>query len=199
MDNIDVELNALLNEDNSQVSTTSGASAQYSGSDNISPDIAETSQRAQERIRQLVAENNRLKEEKTQDKPQVNWLDTIEDEGTRNLLQKTIDEAVTKATRSTQPMMNEFQTRQFEDTFKQYEGIDSNLGKFKEELKKEFIRNPSMNVKSRIGEIVLDLQTNKLRPLENRQSQSPRGEEPVNLDNASKEDLYAMLKAKKNY
>ena len=193
MTNIDVELEALLKEDNSEVDTTSGAYDQNSGEDDTSPVEADTSLRAQERIRGLLEENKKLKEQ-TQPK-ETKWIDTIEDEGTRNLLKRTIEEAVQQTENRFKPLQSDFQASQFEKTFNQYSQIDPNLGKFKEELRKEFARNPDMNVKSRIGEIVLDLKMSRVNPLETKGSQSPRGGDSLNLDNASKEDLYALLEA----
>ena len=119
MDNIDVELEALLKEDNSKADTASGASDQNSGSDKTSPDEAEMSPRAQERIRELLQENKKLKE---QPKPQEqNWIDSIEDEGTRSLLKRTLEEADQRAESKFKPILSQFQDTQFEKTFSQFE------------------------------------------------------------------------------
>lgn len=205
-DNNDVELNALLGI--TSETTTHGASAENSeenkSSSTATDDSAatkkedESSQRAQERIRELVEENNRLKQPKT-DAPvdMDSFLSKINDEGTRNLLKEfgTVVQATVE--KQYKPVLSSYQDDRFEKEFAVYVGKLPNLAHHKEQLKKEFIRNPNADLKGVVGNLAMDILTSKVKPLETKTTQAPRDEVAVNLDNASKEDLYAMLNAKK--
>ena len=88
--------------------------------------------------------------------------------------------------------------RLFEKEFAQYVNKIPNLAQHKEELLKEVSRNPSSDLKVLIGLPVMDIVSSKITPLETKASQSPRDEIKVDLNNASKDDLYAMLRSRKN-
>lgn len=204
MSNLDVEFDALFAGDqNSLEATSNGASAENSGGDTISPadKPAEMSQREIRRAKELADENANLKAElekyqkSTQDNS--NWIDTIEDEGTRELLKRTIEETEKRVEARFNPVLSEFQSKQFDSEFQKYAGSFEELGSFKEQLQKEFMRNPNLNLKARIGEIIVDVKTNKIAPIETKQPVAPRGTQDLDLDRASKDDLYALLEANK--
>ena len=194
MDNNDVELNALLGIDSEEL-TTNGASAENSTEElpSVAADIATNeakSKRENDRIRELVEENRKLKESQS-------WLDTIEDKGTQELLRRTIEEAESRIEAKYKPVLSNFTEDKFEKEFAQYANKIPNLSLHKEELKKEFVRNPNSDLKGLIGSRVMDIVSSRITPLETRAAQSPRGEQTVDYNVASKDDLYALLKSKK--
>lgn len=194
MDNNDVELNALLGIDSEEI-TTSGASATNSTEDLSSVAASDAtkeveSRRENDRIRLLVEENKKLKESQ-------NWLEGIEDEGTRNLLKKTIEEAESRIESKYKPLMSNYREERFDKEFAQYAEKLSNLIPHKDELKKEFLRNPNSELKGMVGNLTMELLISKLTPLESKGTQAPRDEVVGNLSSASKEDLYAMLLSKR--
>ena len=171
MDNNDVELNALLGIDSEEL-TTNGASAENSTEElpSVAADIATNeakSKRENDRIRELVEENRKLKESQS-------WLDTIEDKGTQELLRRTIEEAESRIEAKYKPVLSNFTEDKFEKEFAQYANKIPNLSLHKEELKKEFVRNPNSDLKGLIGSRVMDIVSSRITPLETRAAQSPR-------------------------
>ena len=202
MDNTDVELNELLGI-NSQDNTTNGASAENSAEDkaSVAADNAtnETkSKRENDRIRELVEENRRLKESQSKEPDLDGFLSQINDESTRTLLKEYGKVMRSEIEKQYSPVLSTFKEDKFEKEFAQYANKIPNLSLHKEELKKEFNRNPSSDLKGLIGSRVMDIVSSKITPLETKTSQSPRDEIKVDLNNASKDDLYAMLRSRKN-
>lgn len=208
MDNTDVELNELLGL-SSMENTTNGASADNSTED--SPSVAasepatnqeEPSKRAQDRIRELAEENRKLREAQAPSQSAPGDIDSflsqIQDEGTRNLLKQFGQVMQANVEKQYSPILSSFKEEKFEKEFAQFSDKLPNLKQHKEELRKEFTRNPNTDLKGLIGSRVVDILSSRIVPLETKSAQSPRDEQSVNLNSASKEDLYAMLKARKN-
>ena len=209
MNNNDVELNALLgidSEDNTTPEPRLENSAEVDSSvtaDNATND--ESSKRENDRVRTAVERANKAEEElktlkQSQNKEQdlEGFLSQINDDSTRTLLKEYGKVMRADIEKQYQPAMSTFKEERFEKEFAQFAEKLPNLSLHKEELKKEFTRNPNAELKSLIGSRVVDILSSKIVPLETRGAQSPRDEVTANLDVASKEDLYAMLKAKKN-
>lgn len=203
MDNTDVELNELLGI-NSEDTTTNGASAENSAEDttSVAADNAtnkeEISKRAQDRIRELADENRRLREAQNREQDLDGFLSQINDEGTRNLLKEYGKVMRSEIEKQYQPVLSTFKEDKFEKEFAQYAERIPNLSLHKEELKKEFTRNPNSDLKGLVANRVMDIVSSKITPLETKVAQSPRGETEIDYNTASKEDLYALLKSKKS-
>lgn len=202
MDNTDVELNALLGIDSSDNTTDASSSENSENEATPSPVEAEAepkiTEREQDRARKLSNRVRELEQELAKQKTTPDFYSNIQDEGTRNLLMEQEKHIRSQIEREYSPVLSTFKEDRFEKEFSQYVEKLPNLIHHKEELKKEFTRNSESNLKSMVGTLAMEILTSKIKPLESKTSQSPRDEVVANLDVASKEDLYAMLKAKKN-
>jgi hypothetical protein len=200
-DQIDVELEELLNNTSSREVETPGASDENINNSKLvsedvnTPAVSEDTHRANERIRELVEENKRLKEiEVSRNSNDLDkFVDSIEDEPSRNLLKqygKLMHETVRK---EYAPVLEEFNTVKFDKEFAQFESIP-NLAQHKEDLRKSYLRNPSQSLKALVGEILVDTQSSKIKPVERIASQANRSE--PSLIDASTDDLYAILESR---
>jgi len=190
--NEDVDLDAILGTE-SEAPATDGASTETAETH-----IEEASQRAQERIRELLEENASLKQIKetppVKDVTIDSFVNSIEDEPSRNLL-RTFGELIKKDMESKfSPVISEYQTQKFEKDFAAYDSIPE-IAAYKDDLKKSFNRDPSVSLKSLVGEKLLDIQTSKVASVEGR-TVAPRDTQP-NLADASTEDLYKLLDSMK--
>lgn len=198
---IDVELEALLNENNGSGEVeTPVASDKNINNDKpasesvITPIEKEESSRANERIQQLLKEKkdleDRLNSQSNSDLDK--FVDSIQDEPSRNLL-KQYGKLMTETFRKeVSPVMDEYNTAKFDREFSKFEGI-TDLAAHKEELRKTFLRNPSQSLKALVGEILVDNQSSKIVPIERSSSQVNRS--APNIADASKDDLYALLES----
>ena len=194
---IDVELEAILADDSKPI-TDLGASDQTGetqapqlSADEIAK--AEASARANERIRELVEENKALKEKSNlSNSTDIDkFINSIEDEPSRNLLKTYGDLLRADITKTVNPVVQNYQESQFEKEFSEFGSKIPELASHREEIKKTYLNNPSLSIKSIVGDTLLDIQTSKIKPLEDSTSVASR--EKPSIADASKEDLYAML------
>jgi len=177
-------------------------------------EISKLHPKAQKRIKELADkvkeladakadEIKTLPEESPEPKPDDSYkfkdvkefLDAVEDEPSRKLLEKFY--GVIKAETSTilAPIEQKNNETKFETEFSKYEKIDG-LSDYKNDLKKTFLRNPNQSFKALIGETIADLQLNKVKPIEKTPSSPNRGGK-VNTDEMTLEQLYTTLESQK--
>lgn len=196
--NIDVDLDALLGAKESGEVETSGASDKNineteSASESVNTLSEESSSRANERIRELVEEVNSLKQ--SQSVREGNELDTfinsIEDVPSRELL-KTYGSLMEKSLEKRfSPVLEEYNSAKFEKEFSGYANKIPDLEAHKEELRKTYLRNPSQSLRNLVGDVLLETQSSKIKPIERVASVANR--DKAEVGDASKDELYAML------
>ena len=196
MDKNTDELEALL-ADSTRDNDSSGASDQKietAKSEALAQ--AEASVRAEERIRELAEENKKLRDSiSTQSSTDLDkFVDSIEDEPSRNLLKQYGSLLRKEFQNDIAPVKDDLYSSRFEKEFAMYEKIPE-LTPFKDELRKSFMRNPSQSLKALVGETLIDAQTSRIKPIDQTVSQASRTAPTVD-DNTSKEDLYALLDQK---
>ena len=173
-------------------------------------EISKLTPRAQKRIRDLADKVKELAEKpaeipeeviapEPQEEPKLDnsnfknvteFLNAVEDEPSRKLLEKFY--GVIKAETSTilAPVERQNNETKFETEFKKYEKIEG-LSDYHDDLKKTFLRNPNQSFKALIGETVADLQLNKVKSVEKTPSTPNRGK--VDTSNLSKDELYELM------
>ena len=159
-------------------------------------DAAQASERENERVRKLAEENTKLKEQlASQNATDIDkFVNSIADEPSRNLLKTYGDLLRADINKRINPVVDKYQESRFEDEFKQFGDKIPELAPHKEEIKKQYMRNPSLAIKSLVGDTLLDIQTSKIKPLETDTSVANRGKQDIG--DASKEDLYAILESR---
>jgi len=159
-------------------------------------DAAQASERENERVRKLAEENTKLKEQlASQNATDIDkFVNSIADEPSRNLLKTYGDLLRADINKRINPVVDKYQESRFEDEFKQFGDKIPELAAHKEEIKKQYMRNPSLAIKSLVGDTLLDIQTSKIKPLETDISVANRGKQDIG--DASKEDLYAILESR---
>jgi len=169
-------------------------------------EISKLTPRAQKRIRALADEVKKLAEKPAEKSPETppeekpeaaqsfknvkEFLDAVEDEPSRKLLEKFYRVIKGEMSSTLAPIEQKNNETRFETEFSKYEKIEG-LADHKNDLRKTFLRNPSQSLKALIGEVVTDLQLNKVKPVESTPSSPSRGK--VDTSNLSKEELYDML------
>lgn len=178
------------------------------GQDFSDDELSKLTPRAQQRIREQAAEIKRLSdlaeitknEEPLQDDtPSVThdfknvneFLDAVEDEPSRNLLEKFYKVVKSEISDTLSPIEKANNEAKFDNEFAQYENKVEGLKDYKNDLKKTFLRNPSQSIKSLISETITDIVTNKVIPIEKTTSNPNRGK--VDISNLSKDELYEQL------
>lgn len=155
---------------------------------------AEASLRAQDRIRELAADKKRL-EEQLAIKNQTSldtFVNSIQDEPSRELL-KTYSSLLKQELQSQfSPVVDEYQSNKFEIEYAKLAGNNADLAAHKDEIRKDYLRNPSQSLKSIVGERLVDIQSAKIKPIEDTPSAVNRGQKTIDAD-TSKDDLYAIL------
>ena len=216
------ELNKALAHESS-VEETDGASTEkpteeVTTSDPLKDDngemsedeISKLSPRAQKRIRDLASQVKELAEKpaekspvespETEDEPAQefknvqDFLSAVQDEPSRNLLEKFYQTIKGEMKETLSPIEQANNKAKFENEFSIYADKIEGLADYKSDLQKTFLRNPNQSLKSLISDVALDLQLNRVKPIEKTPS-SPNRSGTVNLDNASKDELYAQLEA----
>jgi hypothetical protein len=193
----DVDLEALLatelGEDTTPVASDENSVNDKPVSEDVKPVVEpEQSSRAQERIRELVEENNRLKSAQTHNSELDSFVASIEDAPSRELLKQYGSLLEKNIYGKFEPVLNEYHTARFEKDFNQYLEKIPDLAAHKTELMKTYMRDPSQSIKSLVGDTLLDIQTTKIKPIETATSQ-PSRTPPKLSDDASEEDLYNLL------
>lgn len=209
-ENIDVDLEALLKgtEELNSEDNTNGASAVPNETANDSTVAlkqeedkanAEASIRAQDRIRELVEENARLKEAgipKDEFSDVETFINAIEDEPSRKLLQQYSVLLEKKLSSQFSPVLSEYHQSKFDKEFDTFALKAPSLNAYKEELKKSFNRNPNQSLKALIGEVVVENLLTRVKPIEKQASVANRNAPDLSLVD-KKEDLYAILESMK--
>jgi hypothetical protein len=185
----------------------SAADSQDEDAELSDEDISKLTPRAQKRIRGQAAEIARLAalapsepaadESKIEDdsgsqafKTVEDFLSAVEDEPSRKLLETFYGVMKAENNAILSPIENANNKALFESEFKKYEDIEG-LSDYKNDLEKTFLRNPKQSMKALIGETVLDLQQNRIKPLETTPSIPNRGK--VDTSKLSKDELYDLL------
>lgn len=196
-DNIDVSLEELLKSSQSE---SEGASAQETEITNEPETPADDmSPRAQERIRELVEENNRLKAEREQQQtPSFQDLDSfinsVEDEPSKQLLKTFAELQERKIQTQYQPLLEQQKKAAFEQEFAVFESKAPILSKFKGEIEKQYLRD-NKSIKTAVGETLVDIALNRLKPIE--QTPSSVNRQAPDISNMNKDDLYSLLEQNK--
>jgi len=171
-------------------------------------EISKLHPKAQKRIRDLAAKVKELAEKPADEKPQDEtpeekdenapefnnvdeFLNAVEDEPSRKLLQKFYSVIKGEISTTLSPIERANNEAKFEQEFAKYEKIEG-LADYKSDLKKTFIRNPGQSLKALVGEVITDISLNKIKPIENKPSDISRGGK-VNTENMSKDELYDLL------
>ena len=118
------------------------------------------------------------------------FLNAVEDEPSRKLLEKFYGVIKSETSQILAPVERQNNEAKFEKEFSKYEKIEG-LSDYHDDLKKTFLRNPNQSFKALIGETVADLQLNKVKSVEKTPSTPNRGK--VDTSNLSKDELYDML------
>ena len=173
-------------------------------------EISKLTPRAQKRIRDLAEQVKELAEKpepepekelppEPQEEPKpdaqnfknVNdFLNAVEDEPSRKLLEKFYGVIKSETSQILAPVERQNNEAKFEKEFSKYEKIDG-LSDYHDDLKKTFLRNPNQSFKALIGETVADLQLNKVKSVEKTPSTPNRGK--VDTSNLSKDELYELM------
>jgi hypothetical protein len=168
-------------------------------------DIEKLTPRAQKRIREQAEKIKDLeaaKEEKPPEAPEepkplpkdfktvTEFLAAVEDEPSRNLLEKFYGVIKNETSTILAPIEKANANAKFDEEFGKYEKLEG-LADYKNDLRKTFLRNPNQSLKALIGETVADLQLSRIKPLETTPSTPKRGE--VDTSNLTKDELYDML------
>ena len=205
----------------SKVEETPGASPEKPKEEVVAPkedenaelseeDVSKLSPRAQKRIREQAAEIKRLAEKpaekspeeipKKEDKPDPQnfknvkeFLSAVEDEPSRNLLEKFYQVIKSETSTVLAPIEKQNNEAKFNEEFGKYEKIEG-IVDYKDDLRKTFMRNPNQSIKALIGETLTDLQLNKIKPIEKTPS-TPSREGKIDLEGKSKDELYDLLES----
>lgn len=170
-------------------------------------EISKLSPRAQKRIRGLaeevkeLAKTKEIVEEKKDDKeiPTViepknveEFLNAVEDEDSRNLLGKFYKMIKGEIDTTLSPIEQKNNETKFETEFSKYSEKIEGLADYKADLKKTFLRNPTKSVEDLVSKVALDLQLNKVKPLEEKPS-DPNRDGKVDTEGMSLDELYDTM------
>ncbi len=216
----DVELEALLADDSKPLN---GAGASDGKVEDVTPEAkaaeeakAAAAKAAQDKEKEEASarENDRvrkLNDEKTAAEKRVKELEdekaiqnstdlekfiaSVQDEPSRNLLKTFGTLMQADMNKKFSPVLNKYEEERFESEFKQFSDKIPDLAAHKDEIKKQYMRNPSLAIKSLVGDTLLDIQTSKIKPIADDSSVANRGK--VDISEASKDDLYDILETQK--
>ena len=167
-------------------------------------EISKLHPKAQKRIKELADKVKELAEKPAEQSPDETpepepdsqfknvqeFLDAVEDEPSRKLLDKFYHVIKSETSEILAPIEQKSNETRFETEFSKYEGIEG-IADYKNDLRKSFLRNPKQSLKALVGEVVTDLQLNKVKPIEKTPSSPNRG--AVDISTKSKDELYDML------
>jgi DNA uptake protein ComE-like DNA-binding protein len=191
-----------------------GASATKEEQANVSEDVKTqqaASERENARVRDLVdavKSRDEIIAQLVQDKRSKTGIDSpissddiesflknVEDEPTRKLL-KDFGEVLKKnVSKEFAPQISKVKEMEFERDFNAMVAKFPQLEAFREEAKKSYKSNPNVSVKAIVGEMVLEQNLSKPKPIEGRGGIANR--EKVDINSASKEELWEMLESMK--
>jgi hypothetical protein len=118
------------------------------------------------------------------------FLEAVQDEPSRNLLDNFYKLMKAETSAILSPIEQKNNETRFETEFSKYEKIEG-LADHKNGLRKTFLRDPSQDIKKLVGEVVTDLQLNKIKPIEKTPSTPNRAK--ADTSKLSKDELYEML------
>jgi uncharacterized membrane protein YheB (UPF0754 family) len=177
---VDAEVNKIISE--SEEIKSSGASDQdiETSEETIDPVTKsedDASERAQQRIRELLEENAKLKSKESifvEEKPSAdelkNFLDAVNDEPSRDLLQKFSSilrkELRKEFNQELNPVLEKVRTEKFATEYDQLEKSFPEIAPYKEQIKKTYMRNPQTNLDDVASKISFQVRKNGVKPLE---------------------------------
>lgn len=186
----DILKNAFVED---TVAPTDGASADEGANEKGEEQVQE-SDRAQTRIRELARENKSLKGDDLPYNSTDEFLDAVADTDSRNLLKTFATLQRRELDSKLDPFTKEKRANEFDSKFDDYASKIPGLDAHKSDLKLTFSRNPNMTPEQLIGQLVLSKLTNAKPKTETRSAQVGRTGVP-NIDDMSKDDLYAYLES----
>ncbi len=171
-------------------------------------EISKLSPRAQKRIRDLATQVKELAEKPAEKSPADSpkedvpetthnfkdvkeFLDAVEDESSRKLLEKFYGVIKGEISQTLSPIETANNKAKFEIEFAQYEKIDG-IADYKNDLQKTFLRDPSKSIKTLVSEVMMDIQLNKVKPIETI-APDPKHDGKIDLDGLSKDELYDTM------
>lgn len=123
------------------------------------------------------------------------FLGNVEDEPTRKLLKDYGDVLRRTIVKEFTPQVQKVKEMEFEKEFDAMASRFPQLEAFREEALKSFKANPNASAKSVVGEMVLEQNLSKPKPIEKTGGAARR--EQIDLGSASKEELYELLESMK--
>jgi hypothetical protein len=212
--NKDVDLEQFFKSEDTQsgvASDTNVGAAPVSEDVKTQPTDTAVSDRANARIRELVdavKSRDEIIAQLAQDKKVKSgsdspissddiesFLKNVEDEPTRKLL-KDYGETLKKSIfRDIAPQVSKVKEMEFERDFNAMAAKFPQLEAFRDEARKSFQSNPNASIKAIVGEMVLEQNLSKPKPIEGRGGVANR--EKVDINSASKDELYELLESMK--
>ena len=209
-ENTDVDLDKLLSEPGTETTpsaSTETVSTQPAGEGVKAP---ETSERENARIRELVDETKALKAQlaergttESSEQPRSNaqpsdlesfLKESVADEASRRVLRQVAEFVKKDVESKYAPSLSEIDAIKAEKQWDSLESKIPGLSAYKAEVFKSLKNQPGANLKSLVGEILIDKQLSKIKPTETQGSQVSR--ETPDLDSMELDDLYSLLGAK---
>lgn len=209
MENNDVDLDSILSE-------AEGDGASVASDANTNPLTAsegvktqeDGSSRANERIRELVESNKSLQADvdalksftaeqfkKTGSSPSSSELDEyladVPDEQSREVLKKYGEGLRKQMDKDFSSTREEVRSIKFESEFNSLIQNFPSLKGHKDSLRESYLKNP--NLKAVVGELLVDTQLNRVKPIES--SKSTVNREAPDIENLSKDELYDLLES----
>jgi hypothetical protein len=212
--NKDVDLEAFFKSE--EETPADGASAAKEGSAaNVSEDVktqptdTAISDRANARIRELVdavksrdeiiaqlAQQKRSETGSSLSSDDIeSFLKNVEDEPTRKLLKDYAETLKKSIFKEVAPQLSRVKEMEFDRDFNAMAAKFPQLEAYREEAKKSYQSNPNASVKAIVGEMILEQNLSKPKPVEGRGGIANR--EKIDVNSASKEELYELLESMK--
>ncbi len=123
------------------------------------------------------------------------FLGNVEDEPTRKLLKDYGDVLRKTIVKEFTPQVQKVKEMEFEKEFDAMAAKFPQLEVFRDEAKKSFQSNPNASARSIVGEMVLEQNLSKPKPIEKTGGAARR--EQIDFNSASKEELYELLESMK--
>jgi DNA uptake protein ComE-like DNA-binding protein len=190
--------------------TKEGSAANVSEDVKTQPSVEAISDRANARIRELVealksrdeiiAQLAQQKRSETGSDSSLSsddiesFLKNVEDEPTRKLLKDYAETLKKSIFKEVAPQLSRVKEMEFERDFNAMAAKFPQLEAFREEAKKSYQANPNASVKAIVGEMILEHNLSKPKPVE-RGGIAAR--EKIDINSASKEELYELLESMK--
>ncbi len=159
-------------------------------------DLVDALKGRDEIIKELVQkQRSKSSNELSADENIDSFVEKIEDEPTRKLLKDYGDVLKKTIAKEFTPRLEKVKEMEFDKEFGAMAEKFPQLELFREEAKKSFKTNPNVSVKSIVGEMVLENSLTKPKPIEGNAGIAKR--ERIDINSASKEELYELLEEMK--